>query len=79
VPAQTLSLDVRLSPPGFGSLRVRFAFAILAALAPISPLEGMGSPEPRQLERGRLRAPRVPGAGVFDQRSHGWRSAGKSE
>ena len=50
--AQTLSLDVRLGPPGLGSLRVRFAFAILAALAPISPLEGMGSPEPPQLEWG---------------------------
>jgi hypothetical protein len=31
------------------------------------------------IDYGRLRAPRVPGAGVFDQRSHGWRSAGKSE
>ncbi|NDC53530.1 MAG: hypothetical protein EBZ74_04390, partial [Planctomycetia bacterium] len=28
VTAQTLSLDVRLGPPGLGSLRVRFAFAI---------------------------------------------------
>ena len=48
-----LSLDVRLSPPGFGSLRVRFAFGILPALAPISPLDGLGSPEPPQLETGR--------------------------
>ena len=28
---------------------------------------------------GRLRAPRTPGAGVSDQRSHGWRSACHSE
>jgi len=42
--AQTLSLDVRLGPPGLGSLRVRFAFGIHACARYHSPLEGMGSP-----------------------------------
>ena len=48
VTAQTLSLDVRLGPPGLGSLRVRFAFGIHACARSPSPLEGMGSPEPPQ-------------------------------
>jgi len=52
VTAQTLSLDVRLGPPGLGSLRVRFAFAIHGCARSHSPLEGMGSPDPPQLRGG---------------------------
>ncbi|MFM8377840.1 MAG: hypothetical protein ACKOB1_00785, partial [Planctomycetia bacterium] len=49
VTAHALSLDVRLGPPGLGSLRVRFAFAIHGCARSHSPLKGMGSPEPPQL------------------------------
>jgi len=42
--AHTLSPDVRLGPPGLGSLRVRFAFGIHACARSHSPLEGTGNP-----------------------------------
>ena len=47
--ARRLSLDVRLGPPGLGSLHVRFAFAIHGCARSHSPLEGTGSPEPPEL------------------------------
>ena len=43
--AHALSLDVRLSPPGFGSLDSDFAAPSMATLVVIRLLEGMDSPE----------------------------------
>jgi len=42
--ARAPSPDVRLGPPGFGSLGCRLRFAILASLVDIRRLPGMGSP-----------------------------------
>ena len=42
-------------------------------------LNGRSNPEPIPFQLRRLLAPRVLLAGVFDQRSHGWRSVGRSE
>jgi len=49
VAARTPSLDVRLGPPGLGSLRVRFAFAIHGFARSHRPLEGTGNPERARL------------------------------
>ena len=76
-----LSSDVRLSPPGLGSLHVRFASPSMASLAPIARSRAQAAPclPPSNRISGRLRATRTPGAGVSGQRSHGWRSADRSE
>ena len=71
------SPDVRVGPPGRRSLHVRFASPSMASLAPIARLYGTGSPEPPIVDSmtARLRATRIPRAGVADQRRHGCRSA----